>query len=57
MAQKRQSRTDSGLGVQVKVFKTFQVVPSPLGIGRVWGLQGYLAHEKTPTLLGAPQGP
>ena len=29
----RQSRPDSGLGFQVKVRKTFQVVPSSLGSG------------------------
>jgi hypothetical protein len=30
MAHVRQPRPDSGLGVQVKVLKTFQVVPSSL---------------------------
>ena len=35
MAHTRQSRPDSGLGFQVKVLKTFQVVPSSLGSGTV----------------------
>ena len=33
MAHMRQSRPDSGLGVQVKVLEAFQVVPSLLGSG------------------------
>jgi len=33
MAHIRQSRPDSGLGFQVKVLKTFQVVPSSLESG------------------------
>jgi len=33
MARKRQSRPDFGLGFQVKVLKTFEVVPSSLGSG------------------------
>ena len=46
----RQSRPDSGLGFQAKVFKTVQAVPSSLGGGtknrRVLLAQGYLAHKK-----------
>jgi len=34
MAQTSQSKPHSGLGLKVKIIKTFQVVPSPLGIGR-----------------------
>ena len=33
MAHIRQSRPDSGLGVQVKVLETFQIVPSSLRSG------------------------
>ena len=33
MAHTRLSRPDSGLGFQVKVLKTFQMVPSSLGSG------------------------
>ena len=33
VAHIKQSRPDSGLGVQVKVVKTFQVVPTSLGSG------------------------
>ena len=32
-AQIRQSRQESGLGLQVKVLKTFEGVPSSLGSG------------------------
>ena len=34
-AQIRQPRPESGLGSQVEVLKTFEVVPSSLGSGRV----------------------
>jgi len=34
MAHIRQSRPDSGLGVQVKVLTAFYVVPSSLGRGK-----------------------
>ena len=37
MAHVRQSRPDPGLGFQVKVVSTFEVVPSSLGSGRVYG--------------------
>ena len=39
MAHTRRSRPGSGLGVQIKVLKTFQVVVSSLGSGEysVWG--------------------
>ena len=34
MAHVRQSRPDYGLGFQVKVLDTFEIVPSLLGIGK-----------------------
>ena len=40
MPNLRQSRPDSGLGVQVKVFDTLQVVPASLGSGMPGGEVG-----------------
>ena len=37
IAHTRKSRQDSGLGFQVKVLKTFKVIPSALGNGRKRG--------------------
>jgi len=39
MASIRQSRPDSGLDFQIKVLRTFEVVPSSLGSGVKWYLQ------------------
>jgi len=44
MAHIGQSRPDSGLGLQVKVLKPFQAVPSSLGSGRGDALMGNLPH-------------
>ena len=42
VAHKRQSRPDSGLGVQVKDLKTLKTIPSPLG--SVWGVHTMAAR-------------
>ena len=41
MPQLRQPRPDSGLGFQVKVLHTFQVVPASLGTGRRFIIFGF----------------
>jgi hypothetical protein len=52
LAHIRQSRPDSGLGFQVKVLQTFQVVPSSLG-----RVHGYLADKKQPPPQDPTVGP
>ena len=52
MAHVRQSRPDSGLGFQVKVPKTFQVVPSSLGaIARAGGIELSVAEMRAYTSI------
>ena len=50
MAHVRQSRPESGLGFQVKVLTTFEVVPSPLG-------RGVPVFESAPLLPGVARLP
>jgi len=50
MAHIRQSRPDSGLGVQVKAIETFQVVPSSFESGRA------IPHGSQILELGMVQG-
>jgi hypothetical protein len=59
MAQIRQSRPDSGLGFNVKVLETFQVVPFSRVPRRARpdlpGLQGYLVHKNPPPRRTLPR--
>ena len=60
IAHIRQSRPDSGLGFRVKVLKTFEVVPSSLGSGRVreWldDQGGVLPEDTVAAVAGGSDG-
>ena len=59
MAHIRQSRPDYGLGFQVKVLRTFQVVPFSLGSGSEALTRDTLRHMQrlAPVWIPSPESP